>query len=175
MTIQSLFSTGIAPVSGGGSGSSSWGTSGASSSPAASSSQGAVRTQLSPGARLLSELQKLEQQDPSQFQQVTSALAGSLQGQAQKAQQSGNTTEASQLNQLASAFSTASKTGDLTALQSTVQQQSSADSGTDSDGDTDGSGGGSSTNPNVLAYRQNASGYSGGENLWSQFQAAGGG
>ena len=176
MSIQSLFSTGVAAVSSTCNASTTWGSNGACSSQAAGVNQGAAHTQLSPGARLLNELQKLEQQDPARFQQVTSALSGAVQEQAQKAQQSGNTTEASQLKQLASAFSSASQTGDLTPLQSTVQRQSSAASGTappsDNDGDTDGSG----VNPAALAYQQNASSpHSAGESLWNLFQAAGGG
>jgi len=94
-----------------------------------SSGSGQGQAQLSPAAQLLKELQQLEQQDPAQFQQVTAAMSSSLQKQAQTAQQKGNTTEAGQLNQLASALSTASSTGNLSPLQSALQQQASPSSG----------------------------------------------
>jgi hypothetical protein len=166
MTIQSL-SAGDYAVSSA-AGSPSCGST--SSSQSSASSGGTSQSQLSPAARLLSELQKLEQQDPAEFQQVTASLASTLQNDAQQAQKSGSTSEASALNQLASAFSSASQTGDLSSLQSALQQQASGTSATSDGSDADNDA--TPVNPNLLAYQQNSSaGRSTVENLWSSFQA----
>jgi hypothetical protein len=78
-------------------------------------------TQLSPVAKLLSELQQLQQSDPVQYQKVTQQVATNLESAAQTAQAGGNTTAANQLNQLATDFSNASQTGQLPATQGLAQ------------------------------------------------------
>ena len=196
MTIQPLSSAGCAAVSGSGqpgNWSSSPRSSGVSASDAADSSW-AGQAQLSPGARLLNELQKLAQEDPAEFQQVTASMASSLQKEAQQAQQSGNSTDASELNQLATALTSASQTGDLAPLQTALQQQASGTTAGSGEttatqhqyGGDDSTGGSTSrssstgdgdanstTNSNLAAYRQNASsGSSTIANLWTLFQAA---
>src|ERR1700722_16185415 len=106
--------------------------------------------QLSPFAQLLSTLQQLLQTDPTKYQQVTQQISTNLQTAAQTAQNSGNTSEANQLNQLATDFSNASKNGQLPNIQDLAQaiggqgveghhhghhgHSESADSGSDSSG-----------------------------------------
>ena len=77
--------------------------------------------QLSPFAQLLGTLQQLQQSDPSKYQQVTQQIATNLQGAAQTAQADGNTTAASQLNQLATDFTNASTSGQLPNIQDLAQ------------------------------------------------------
>jgi hypothetical protein len=181
MTIQSLTAGYSAPVTGSSSsGGGNWQTNGASGLGATDWTGAASQSQISSGAKLLGALQKLEQQDPGAFQQITSSLSNFLQSAAQQAQQSGNTTEAAGLNQLASAFQSASQTGNLSSLQSVLQQQSSGtsaanlpparDTASDAASDTSDA---AATNPNLLAYQQNSSPTgSTTENLWTMFQAA---
>ena len=73
--------------------------------------------QLSPFAKLLSTLQQLQQTDPTKYKQVTQQIATNLQSAAQTATTDGNTTAASQLNQLANDFTSASKSGELPNIQ----------------------------------------------------------
>lgn len=68
-------------------------------------------SQLSPFAQALQQLQQLQQSDPAKYQQVTQQIATNLQSAAQNAQSQGNTTRADHLNQLATDFTNASKTG----------------------------------------------------------------
>lgn len=94
----------------------------AANSPAntvSSSSSLAVtdNNQLSPFAQIASTLQQLQQSNPSQYSQVTKQIAANLQTAAQTAQSEGNTTQANQLNQLASDFTSASTSGQLPNLQ----------------------------------------------------------
>jgi len=77
----------------------------------------ADNSQLSPFAKVLSTLQQLQQSNPAQYQQVTQQIATNLQTAAQTAQSQGNTTAANQLNQLATDFSNASKSGQLPNIQ----------------------------------------------------------
>jgi hypothetical protein len=70
-------------------------------------------SQLSPFAQLMNTLQQLQQSDPSKFAKVTQQIATNLQGAAQTATAGGNTAAASQLNQLATDFSSASTSGQL--------------------------------------------------------------
>jgi hypothetical protein len=77
--------------------------------------------QLSPFAQLVSQLQQLQQSDPTKYQQVTQQIATNLQSAAQTAQADGNTTVANQLNQLATDFSNASTSGQLPNLQDLAQ------------------------------------------------------
>ena len=88
-----------------------------SSSPVQSSDN----SRLSPFAQLLNTLQQLQQTDPTKYQQVTGQIATNLQSAAQKAQSDGNTTAANQLNQLATDFTNASKSGQLPNVQDLAQ------------------------------------------------------
>ena len=78
-------------------------------------------SRLSPFAQLMSTLQQLQQSDPAKYQQVTQQIATNLQSAAQTAQSDGNTTAATQLNQLAGDFTTASKSGQLPNIQDLAQ------------------------------------------------------
>ncbi len=73
--------------------------------------------QLSPFAQVLNTLQQLQRTNPSQFGQVTQQIATNLQGAAQTAQANGNTTAASELNTLATDFTSASQSGQLPNVQ----------------------------------------------------------
>jgi hypothetical protein len=68
---------------------------------------------LSPFAQVMSELQQLQQSNPTQYQQVTQQIATNLTAAAQTATTAGNTTAASQLTQLATDFTNASTSGQL--------------------------------------------------------------
>jgi hypothetical protein len=83
--------------------------------------QSSDNTRLSPFAQLLSTLQQLQQSDPTKYQQVTGQIATNLQSAAQTAQSEGNTTAANQLNQLATDFTNASKSGQLPNVQDLAQ------------------------------------------------------
>jgi hypothetical protein len=78
-------------------------------------------TQLSPLGQVLSTLQQLQQSDPTEYQQLTGQIATNLQSAAQTASNDGNTSAANQLNQLATDFSNASKTGQLPNIQDLAQ------------------------------------------------------
>ena len=73
--------------------------------------------QISPAASFLSQLQQLQQQDPAEFQQVTSNISNQLRQAAQTATSNGNTTQATQLNKLADQFQSASNGGAIPSLQ----------------------------------------------------------
>lgn len=94
-----------------------------SSSAVGSSSlvQSSDNSRLSPFAQLLNTLQQLQQTDPTKYQQVTGQIATNLQSAAQTAQSEGNTTAANQLNQLATDFTSASKSGQLPNVQDLAQ------------------------------------------------------
>ena len=77
--------------------------------------------QLSPFAQVMSELQQLQQTDPTKYQQVTAQIATSLQSAAQTAQADGNSVVANQLNQLATDFTNASQSGQLPNIQDLAQ------------------------------------------------------
>jgi hypothetical protein len=77
--------------------------------------------QLSPFAQLMSTLQQLQQSNPAEYQQVTQQIATNLKTAAQTATADGNSTQASQLNQLATDFSTASQSGQLPNVQDLAQ------------------------------------------------------
>lgn len=94
------------------------------SASAVGSSPAALPTdnqQLSPFAQLVSQLQQLQQSDPTKYQQVTQQIATNLQSAAQTAQADGNTTASSQLNQLSTDFSNPSISGQLPNLQDLAQ------------------------------------------------------
>jgi hypothetical protein len=78
-------------------------------------------SQLSPLAQLLSTLQQLQQQNAPGYQQVTAQIATNLQAAANTAQSNGNSTQASQLNQLATDFQNASQSGQLPNIQDLAQ------------------------------------------------------
>jgi hypothetical protein len=69
--------------------------------------------QLSPFAQLLSTLQQLQESNPTQYQRVTAQIATNLQAAGQTATTDGNTSAASQLNQLATDFNNASQSAQL--------------------------------------------------------------
>jgi hypothetical protein len=77
--------------------------------------------QLSPFAQLMSTLQRIQQSDPAKYAQVTQQIASNLQSAAQTAQAEGNSTAANQLNQLATDFTNASKSGQLPNIQDLAQ------------------------------------------------------
>jgi hypothetical protein len=83
--------------------------------------QGSDSGGLSPFAQVMSTLQQLQQSNPTQYQQVTQSIATNLQSAAQTAQSDGNTTAASQLNQLATDFKTASTSGQMPNVQDLAQ------------------------------------------------------
>ena len=84
-----------------------------SSSVSATSSQQQDSGQLSPFAQLMSELQQLQQSNPTEYQQVTQQIATNLQTAAKTATTDGNTSAANQLTQLATDFTNASQSGQL--------------------------------------------------------------
>jgi len=69
--------------------------------------------ELSPLGQILSQLQQIQQSDPTEYAQLTGQIATNLQNAAQSATNGGNTTAANQLNQLAQDFETASQSGEL--------------------------------------------------------------
>jgi hypothetical protein len=97
------------------------GNNGLSGIGASSLSQGSDSGALSPFAQLMSTLQQLQQSNPAQYAQVTKQIATNLTTAAQTAQSQGNTTEATQLNQLATDFNAASTSGQLPNVQDLAQ------------------------------------------------------
>jgi hypothetical protein len=98
--------------------------------------------QLSPFAQLMSMLQQLQQSNPTEYKQVTQQIATNLQSAAKTATADGNSTQAAQLNQLATDFTSASKSGQMPNVQDLAQAVGGhhhhhhahpATSGTDSD------------------------------------------
>jgi hypothetical protein len=93
-----------------------------------SASQSALQpdnTQLSPFAQVATELQQLQQSNPTEYKQVTAQIATNLQSAAQSATASGNTAAATQLNQLATDFQNASTSGQLPNFQDLAQAATS--------------------------------------------------
>lgn len=88
-----------------------------SSRPVSSVAQQADASGLSPTAGFLSELQQLQTQSPSQFQQLVAAISNNLTQAAQAAANGGNTTRASQLNTLATQFQNAAQGGSIPTAQ----------------------------------------------------------
>jgi hypothetical protein len=66
-------------------------------------------------------LQELQQSNSTQYQSVTQKIAANLRAAAQTAQADGNTSEASQLTQVATQFANASTTGQLPDVQDLFQ------------------------------------------------------
>jgi hypothetical protein len=77
--------------------------------------------EISPAAQLLSGLQQLQEQDPAQYQQVTSQIANQLHKAAATQLSSGNTALATQLNQLGDQFQDGSTGGPLPTPQALQQ------------------------------------------------------
>ena len=77
--------------------------------------------QLSPFAQMLSTLQQMQQSDPAKYQQVTGQIAQNLQSAAKTASAGGNVTQADQLSQLATDFSSASQNGQMPNIQDVAQ------------------------------------------------------
>ena len=77
--------------------------------------------QLSPFAQLISTLQQLQQSNPTEYKQVTQQIATNLQSAAKTATADGNSTQAAQLNQLATDFTSASQSGQLPNMQDLAQ------------------------------------------------------
>jgi hypothetical protein len=84
-------------------------------------------------AQLLSALQQLQAQDPSQFKQVASQISNQLQG---AAQQQGSSTQGDALTSLANQFQNVANTGDLSQLRLSHHKH---DSGYGSNGQPTGS------------------------------------
>ncbi|MDP9055116.1 MAG: hypothetical protein M3N93_12590 [Acidobacteriota bacterium] len=97
------------------------GTSSTAKATSGTTSGATDSNQLSPLAQILASLQKLQQTDPAQYQQVTLQIANNLQAAAQSATSSGNTTLASQLTQLSKDFKNASGSGQLPNVQDLAQ------------------------------------------------------
>lgn len=76
---------------------------------------------ISPAASFLSTLQRIQQQNPTSFKQLTSRVAAQLQNAAKSASTRGNSSQASQLNQLATEFQNSSTTGQLPSAQALQQ------------------------------------------------------
>jgi hypothetical protein len=96
-------------------------TSGSSSVSQSSLTQPQDANQLSPFAQILSTLQQLQQSNPTEYQQVTSQIATNLQGAAKTATADGDTSQASELNQLATDFQNASQNNTLPNIQDLAQ------------------------------------------------------
>jgi hypothetical protein len=85
------------------------------------STQQSDNSQLSPFSQVLTDLQQLQQNNPTQYQQVTQQIATNLQTAAQTASLQGNTNAASQLTKLAADFTNASASGQLPNIQDLAQ------------------------------------------------------
>jgi hypothetical protein len=87
------------------------------SSTSSTGSSTSSLNQLSPFALLLSDLQKMEQNNPTQYSQVTQKISTHLQSAAQQAKAKGDTKLADKLNTLSTDFSNASQSGQLPNVQ----------------------------------------------------------
>lgn len=141
------------------------------SGASAASVQQADSTQLSsPLTQMLSTLQQLQQSNPTEYQSVTQQIATNLQNAAQTASANGNTTQAKQLNQLATDFTNASQNGQMPNISDLAKAMagghhhhghgaSSSDSTSSSSSTNSSSSSSSSTNPLsqfLAAYQANA-------------------
>jgi hypothetical protein len=77
--------------------------------------------QLSPFSQVAATLQQIRQSNPAEYQQVTQQIAANLQTAAQTATSEGNSTQATQLSQLATDFTSASQSGQLPNMQDLAQ------------------------------------------------------
>lgn len=96
-------------------------TLGVTSASAGSAAAPQDSNQLSPFAQIATTLQDLQQQNPTQYQNVTKQIASNLQTAAQTAQTGGNSTLANQLTQLSSDFTNASQNNQLPDFQDLAQ------------------------------------------------------
>ncbi len=122
-------------------------------------------SQLSPVAELMNTLQQLQKTDPSEYKQVTQQIATNLQKAAQTAQSQGNTSAASELNQLSSVFGQASQGGQLPGAQSLTQalggHHHHGHHHAESSSDSSSSSSSSSTNPfDIIASTLSSDGIS---------------
>ncbi len=94
------------------------------------SSSSAIQTdadpQISGAAKFLNVLQLLATSNPTEFKQITSQISNQLTQAATDAKSQGDTTDASQLTNLASQFNTASQTGQLPSSLLNQSSQTSA-------------------------------------------------
>jgi len=97
------------------------GSAGSAASASAATAAPQDSNQLSPFAQIATTLQDLQQQNPTQYQNVTKQIAANLQTAAQTAQTGGNTTLANQLTQLSSDFTNASQSNQLPDFQDLAQ------------------------------------------------------
>jgi hypothetical protein len=111
--LQSILSASLQNSSSSGKSSSSTGATSATAQP--------ENGQLSPFAQIMSTLQQLQESNPTEYQQVTQQIATNLQTAAQTATSDGLTTQATQLNQLATDFTNASQSGQLPNVQDLAQ------------------------------------------------------
>lgn len=100
--IQSLTNTAMSALNSIGGKTSTSSTSGSTALPQDASPQ------LSPFAQLLNTLQEVQQNNPSEYKQVTQQIAANLQSASQTAQANGNTAQAQSLNTIANDFTNAS-------------------------------------------------------------------
>jgi len=88
------------------------------------SSAGSTSTTVSPFAQMLTELQQMEQANPSQYAQVSQQISTNLAAASSSALTRGNTKLATSLSTLSKDFASASQSGQLpsiTDLMSTMQ------------------------------------------------------
>lgn len=89
-------------------------------SPAVTSIGASWNVQLSPLALVTSTMRQLQQSAPAEYRQAAQQIAANLQTDAQTAQSGGDMITAGRLRQLASAFTTASQSGELPNLEDLV-------------------------------------------------------
>ena len=122
--------------------------------------------QLSPFAQLMSTLQQLQHSNPAEYQQVTKQIATNLQSAAQTATADGNSTQATQLSQLATDFTNASQSGQLPNIQDLAQavggghhhhgHHHATSNDADSDSSSSSSSGASQISQLLAAYQTNS-------------------
>jgi hypothetical protein len=88
-----------------------------SSSSVSSAAQQTDASGLSPTASFLTELQQLQLQSPTQFNQIINSISSNLTQAGQTASSSGNTTHAAQLKSLATEFQNAANGGQIPTAQ----------------------------------------------------------
>jgi len=70
-------------------------------------------SQVSDFGKLMKQLESLQQSDPEKFKETTAQIAEKLEAAAKEAANSGDSRQASALNDMASKFKTASETGEM--------------------------------------------------------------
>jgi hypothetical protein len=81
---------------------------------------------ISQVAQILSKLRQIQQQDPAQFQQMATTIAGKLQQAAENAKSQGNLAQVDQFNKLAGLFQNAANNGQVPSAQALQQAGLSA-------------------------------------------------